>query len=351
MKTSAIRVSVVGAAGYAGGEVLRLLSRHPNVVISKVVSESSAGLPVQSAFPGFGKSSLVFSKLDLDAVVAESDVVILGQENGFAMKHAEKILGAGKKLIDISADFRLKDPALYPVWYKFTHASAALLERAVYGLPELHREKIRGSALIGNPGCYPTASILALAPLAEKQLIETGSIVIDAKSGVSGAGRSKHVLDYHFPELNESVRAYGVGGVHRHTPEIEQELARLSGTFAPITFTPHLVPITRGIISTCYATPKSAMTAEALHSLFAKRYENEAFVTVLPLGQFPSTKGTYATNQCHIGVAVDSRTGRLIVVSAIDNLGKGAAGQAVQNLNLICGIDEGAGIDMPGVWP
>jgi N-acetyl-gamma-glutamyl-phosphate reductase len=341
----------VGAAGYTGGEVLRLLSAHPKVELSLIASETYAGKPLRAAFPGFGNSSLHFEKLDPASLVERSDLVVLAQENGFAMEHAATLLEAGKKVVDLSADFRLRDGSLYPLWYKTTHASPTLLAEAVYGLPELYRAQIKGATLLANPGCYPTATILALAPLLKANLIDPKSIIVDAKSGVSGAGRSKHSLEYHFAEANESVRAYGVGGVHRHTPEIEQELGRLVGAPLTLTFTPHLIPITRGILSTCYGTAMRVTSVAELQTLFAAHYKGEPFVTVLEAGAFPVTKGTYGTNQCHIGVGFDARTNRVVVVSVIDNLVKGAAGQAVQNINLMCGFEETAGLFFAGVWP
>ena len=344
------RVAIIGAAGYAGGELLRLLVSHPRVEVVAAVSESQAGLPLSAAFPGMASLKLRFEKPD-DALAERCDVVFLAQENGVAMKSVGTFLKAKKKVIDLSADFRLTDAKAYPLWYKHEHSSKELLATSVYGLPELHRKKIGSASLVANPGCYPTASILALAPLVEKKLIDLGSIVIDAKSGVSGAGRSKHTQEFMFSEINESVRAYGVGGTHRHTPEIEQELSLLSDSEIRLTFTPHLIPITRGILSTCYATPLKKIPSEELHELYATRYRGEPFVTVLETGQVPATKATYGSNRCHIGTIVDARTGRLIVVSAIDNLIKGAAGQAVQNLNIMCGFDEKEALNNPGIWP
>lgn len=345
------RVSVIGAAGYTGGEVLRLLAGHPGVELALISSETYAGKQLSAAFPGFGNIPLKFEKFDLSAVVERSEVVILAQENGFAMQQAARLLEAGKKVIDLSADFRLRDQSLYPTWYKSSHASPELLSESVYGLPEIYREQIRRAKLIANPGCYPTASILGILPLLEAGLVNPDGIIIDAKSGVSGAGRAKHSLEYHFAEANESVRAYGVGGIHRHTPEIEQEVGARLGQAVNLTFTPHLIPITRGILATIYATPRRGVSLTEILSLYQARYSREPFVSVLAEGAFPVTKGTYGTNQCHIGVGLDLRTNRVVVVSVIDNLIKGAAGQAIQNLNLMCGLDESAGLILPGVWP
>ena len=346
-----IRVAVIGASGYGGGELLRLLSNHPSVELTVASSKTYAGRAVSASFPGFRHSALRFEAIELADARDRADVFFLAQENGFAMQQAGALLTGGKKVIDLSADFRLKRADAYPLWYRNDHKSPDLLSRAVYGLPELHREQIRGASLLANPGCYPTASILGFTPLLEQGVIEPGSIIIDAKSGVSGAGRSKHILDYHFPELNESVRAYAIAGAHRHTPEIEQELGLLAGQELTLSFTPHLMPITRGILMTGYALLKKSCSSAELVSLYRQRYEAEPFVVVYDDGQLPVTKATYGSNYCHIGLAVDKRTNRVTVVSAIDNLVKGAAGQAVQNMNLMLGLPEAAGLSFAGVWP
>ena len=270
------------------------------------------------------------------------------------MKAAPLLLEAGLKIVDLSADFRLKDPAVYEEWYKAEHTAPQLLNEAAYGMPELGRSLIRKARLVANPGCHVTAAVLGLAPLLNAESVETDSLIVDSLSGVSGAGRSKFGLDYHFSEINESMRPYGVGGVHRHTPEIEQALAWLGGANPTVTFTPHLVPITRGILTTSYATPGYARppaNLSDLHVEYSRWYKDAPFVTILEPGEFPATKHVYGTNFCHIGLATDKRTNRIIVVSAIDNLVKGAAGQAVQNMNLMCGFDETAGLTMGAVWP
>jgi N-acetyl-gamma-glutamyl-phosphate reductase len=283
--------------------------------------------------------------------VAQGDVVFLAQENGKAMETAPHLLQAGCKIVDLSADFRFRDPATYEVWYKAAYTAAEWNERAVYGLPELHRDAIARSSLVGNPGCYTTASILALAPLVADQRIELNSIVIDAKSGVSGAGRAKFALDYHFPETNESVSAYKIAGTHRHTPEIEQELSQLAGEEIRVSFTPHLIPMTRGILATCYATLKTGASAREIFALYQEFYAGAPFVTLIEDG-LPATKHTLGSNRCHIGMGVDSRTNRVTIVSCIDNLIKGASGQAIQNMNLMFGWEETAGLsDLGGLWP
>jgi N-acetyl-gamma-glutamyl-phosphate reductase len=255
-------------------------------------------------------------------------------------------------VIDLSADFRLKDPHAYSAWYKAEHESPQLLPQAVYGLPELHSESIREARLVANPGCYPTSAILALAPLlhnAEGSSIDPGSLIVDSLSGVSGAGRSKFGPATHFAEVNESVSPYAVGGIHRHTPEIEQALTQIAARPISITFTPHLVPITRGILTTAYADV--AERHEDFHALYRNYYKDKPFVVVLEPGEFPATKHVYGTNNCHIGLTVDEHTNRIIVVSAIDNLIKGMAGQAIQNMNLMFGVDETAGLPASAVWP
>jgi len=349
-----IDVAIVGASGYGGGELMRLLSGHPEVNLKALVSDTYAGQPPSAAFAGLRSSKLAVlrfqSSQDNDAP-SKCDVVFLAQDNGKAMHSVPALLAAGCKVIDLSADFRFRDSAIYPVWYGFKHAQPALCETAVYGLPELNEEKIRSANLVGNPGCYPTASILALAPLVSAGLIDLDSIIVDAKSGVSGAGRSKFGLDYHYPEANESVSAYKVGGTHRHVPEIEQALDVLSGAETRISFTPHLVPMSRGILATCYARlADSTTSAASIRERYNFFYTHAPFVSILEKGT-PSTKHTLGSNQCHIGFEIDKRTGRIVVVSAIDNLVKGMAGQAIQNMNLISGFDQTLGLDLCGIWP
>ena len=304
---------------------------------------------------------LILYHFMFDPVVCaeKCEFVFLAGEAGLAMKVAPGLLEAGKKIVDLSADFRLKDPAVYQEWYKAEHTAPELLDEAVYGLPELNTGEIAEARLVANPGCHVTAVVLGLAPLLEwvpqsdENTVDFKSLVVNSLSGVSGAGRSKFSLDYHFAELNESMRPYGVGGIHRHTPEIEQVLSQIAYTPITLTFTPHLVPITRGILTTSYATlaPQDWGGGAALLDRYLNFYMDAPFVTVLEPGQFPATKHVYGTNFCHIGLAVDKRTNRVIVVSAIDNLVKGAAGQAIQNMNLMSGFDETAGLLMGAVWP
>ncbi len=361
--TQKLRVGIVGVSGYGGGELARLLLAHPQAALTYVTSGTYAGKPLRAALPGAAPSDLVCEEFDPAACAGRCDLVFLAGEAGLAMKVAPHLLEAGKKIVDLSADFRLEDPAVYQEWYKAEHTAPHLLKEAVYGLPEITKKStIQKARLLANPGCHVTAAVLGLAPLLASNLVNYGCLIADSYSGVSGAGRSKFGLDYHFSELNESMRPYGVGGIHRHTPEIEQTLSNISdlrGGPVMLTFTPHLAPITRGILTTSYATLVSSSLAPPelgaggadLHALYRDFYQDAPFVVVLEPGFFPATKHVYGTNFCHIGLALDKRTNRVIVVSAIDNLVKGAAGQAVQNMNLMCGFDETAGLTMSAVWP
>jgi N-acetyl-gamma-glutamyl-phosphate reductase len=345
-----LKIAIVGASGYTGLELIRLLDRHPQVKISCVTSEQSAGKRISDTFPTLrGHCDLVLEPLDAAAISAKSDLIFTALPHRAAMRVVPDFLAAGKKVVDLSADYRLHDAAVYGAWYE-PHLNPELLPEAVFGLPEIRRDTIRQARLVANPGCYPTSVILGLKPLLENKLIDITSIIADAKSGTSGAGRSAKV-DSLYCEVNDSFKAYAVGGVHRHTPEIEQELSELAGHAVTITFTPHLVPMDRGILSTIYATPAKGVTAEELVSLYAASYKNEPFVRPLPMGQFPSTAFVRGSNFCDIGVTLDSRTNRIIVVSAIDNLVKGASGQAIQNMNLVCDFPETLGLEGLAIFP
>ena len=345
-----LNIAIVGASGYGGGELLRLLAAHPQARVRTAVSETYAGQPVSAAFAGLAKrSELLFSSYGDGAEVAQCDVVFLAQENGRAMHTVPHLLDSGCKVVDLSADFRLRDAGLYETWYSQTHAAVDWNAQAVYGLPEWNGAAIRKARLVGNPGCFPTASLLALLPLFVNGLVDPKSALIDAKTGVSGAGRSKWSQEYHFPEANESVGAYKIAGTHRHTPEIEQTLSEAAGTEIALTFTPHLIPMTRGILATCYATLKEKGTTAELLKMYNTFYADAPFVAVRD--DLPTTKQTFGSNMCHIGLAVDARLNRVTVVSVIDNLVKGMAGQAIQNMNLMCGFDETDGLTMGGVWP
>lgn len=345
-----MNIAIVGSSGYTGGELMRILLNHPHVTVTAITSEKSAGRPITSIFPHLaGLTSLVCEPLDPDTISKKSDFVFLALPHVTAQEAAFRFHQLGKKVVDLSADYRLSDPAVYATWYEHTHQYPELLKDAVYGLPELHRDKIKKASLVANPGCYPTGAILGLAPLMQKGKVDLGSIIVDSKSGVSGAGRSPS-LAHHFPEVNEGFMAYKVG-THRHTPEIEQELSVLAGKQITLSFTPHLVPMNRGILTTIYANQLSASDTTQLYSLYEEFYKEAPFVRMLPVGQFPNVRNVRGSNFCDIGVYADQRTGRAVVVTAIDNLVKGASGQAIQNMNLMTGFDEAEGLRFAGVFP
>ena len=307
-------------------------------------------MPMSEVYPHLFKyNHLTCEEADLAKIFDISDVVFVALPHGHAMPVAHEAARSGKKLIDLGADFRFTDFQVYESWYKVGHKAKDLLPQAVYGLPEVNREKIKGAWLVANPGCYPTSAILALAPLLKQKLIDTGSIVVDSKSGVSGAGRGLS-LGSHYCEVNENFKAYNVAA-HRHTPEIEQILSRIAGEQITVTFTPHLLPVTRGILSTVYARLSSGAGVEQLRQLYREYYKDEFFVRVLPDGTLPQTKWVAGTNHCDIGLTVDARTGRVIVITAIDNVVKGASGQAVQNMNIICNLPEDTALAGPGLYP
>jgi len=345
-----IKVGIIGSTGYTGAELVRLLSRHPQARIVGLTSRTYRGEPYWRVYPHLkGYTDLSCEELDLPQLVARADVIFTALPHGHSMGVAPEVVSRGKKLIDLGADFRFSARETYETWYQVPHTAADLLARTVYGLPEINRDAIRGADLVANPGCYPTASILGLAPLLVKGLIDTREIVIDAKSGVSGAGRG-FSLKTHFSETNENFQAYGVA-VHRHTPEIEEQLSRLAGAAITVSFTPHLVPMVRGILATIYTRPAVLPGADELYELYADFYRDEPFVRVLPPGVWPQTKAVAGTNHCDISLVPDPRTGRIVILSAIDNLVKGASGQAVQNMNLIFGLDEATGLLGPGLYP
>jgi N-acetyl-gamma-glutamyl-phosphate reductase len=330
---SLIRVSILGATGYSGGELIELLLRHPAVSLQHLTSESSTGKPVHSVHPSLRhRVNQPFVKADLKKLAQDSDVVFSCYPAAAGIKLNAQLVAKKVKVIDLSADFRLPTSALYQTWYKEKHTAPSLLSKAVYGLPELFREDIRRAALIANPGCYATAAILSAAPLMKPLAVDPMSLIVDAKSGASGAGK-KVASDYLYCEVNENFRAYNVAR-HRHQPEIETMLHRASRVPVTLTFTPHLVPMQRGILSVLYATLKKSTSTKDLLGVFQRFYEREPFVRILPEGELPQTKNVAHTNYCDIGITQDSRMRRAIVVAAIDNLGKGASGQALQNMNL-----------------
>lgn len=344
-----VKVSILGATGYTGSELLRLLAGHPEAEVIHVTSESHRGEKIQEFFPQLrGFYDLTLESLDdLPRIGAESDFIFIGMPAGHAMEIGKALRDLPVRIIDLGADYRFHDTSVYEAWYHQAHTDPEA-DRA-YGLAELYRDDIRQAKIIGNAGCFTTASILALAPLAERHLIRMDSIICDAASGVSGAGRSPKIGN-HFPELYDNFKAYNVAH-HRHTPEIEQALSDLSGEAVTLNFTPHLVPMARGILSTCYAELRAGATAEDVDAAFEARYGGEPFIRLLGRGAYPETKYVRGSNFCDLGWHIDERTGRVIVLSAIDNLVKGAAGQAVQNFNIACGFDETEGLMMAPLYP
>ncbi len=342
---------MIGASGYGGAEAVRLLATHPEVRLAHVTAETQANRPLAALYPNLrGFVDLVTEPLDPAAIGKDSELVILSLPSGKAMEVAPELLERGARVIDVAADFRLKDPAQYPTWYKVTHVAPRYLAEAVYGLPELHRDAIRTARLVANPGCYPAAALIALAPLVREGIVKPEGIVIDAKSGVSGAGRGGASGGYAFADTNEDVRAYSVPG-HNHTAEIEQELTGQAGRQVRVTFVPHLIPITRGILVTAYAPLARPLGTEEALAAYRDAYAAEPFVRVLPAEALPRTKATTGSNYCDVAVRIDSRAGVAVAIAAIDNLGKGAAGQAVQNLNLMFGFPETTGLRVPALYP
>ncbi|MFH1077400.1 MAG: N-acetyl-gamma-glutamyl-phosphate reductase [Pseudomonadota bacterium] len=337
-----INVAIVGATGYAGAELIRILTGHNHVDVTLLTSSQHAGKKISEVYPAFSKvSDLTCRVFDPDDVAKTAELVFTALPHKISMGVVPKLLDKGLKVIDLSADFRFKDVAVYEKWYQ-PHDAASLLLDAVYGLPEINKDLIQKSLLVGNPGCYPTSIILPLVPFIKEQIIDLDTIIADSKSGVSGAGRSPS-LAVHFCEVHEGIRAYKVAA-HRHTPEIEEVLSALAGRPITITFTPHLVPMSRGMLSTIYARLLNNLSIDRAHEILLSCYSNKPFVRILPLGLVPDTRHVRTTNYCDIGVQVDQRTNRLIIISAIDNLVKGASGQAVQNMNLMAGLPETEGL-------
>jgi N-acetyl-gamma-glutamyl-phosphate reductase len=341
-----IKVGIVGGTGYTGVELLRLLAQHPQVELAAITSRGEAGTPVSDLFPSLrGRVDLAFSD-PKDAPLSRCDVVFFATPNGIAMQQARSLLDAGVRVIDLAADYRIKDVAVWEKWYGMSHASPDLIGEAVYGLPEVNREQIRNARLVANPGCYPTAVQLGLLPLVEAGCVDTDHLIADCKSGVSGAGRKAetHIL---FAEASDNFKAYGVQG-HRHWPEIRQGLARAAGREVGLTFVPHLTPMIRGIHATLYARVTRELDFQAL---YANRYQSEPFVDVLPPKSHPETRSVRAANVCRLAVHQPQGGDTLVVLSVIDNLTKGAAGQAVQNMNLMFGFDECAALSQVPVLP
>lgn len=341
-------IAICGGSGYTGIELVRLLTGHPGVVISAVTSEKSSGKKVSELFPHLtGLIDLVFEPLEKEILKDKADLFFLALPHGTSQEIADYLLRHGKRVIDLSADYRIKDPEIYKEWYKIPHLFEETLKKAVYGLPELYREQIRTARLVANPGCYPTGAILGLYPVLREGLIKEDSIVVDSKSGVSGAGRRAEI-PYSFCELNESFRAYGIA-THRHTPEIEQVLGEIAGKTIKVNFTPHLLPVQRGILTTIYTNLKSPVIQTEITNLYRETYKNEPFVRIVE--GFPDIKYVRGTNFCDIAPFVNPRTGSLIIITAIDNLIKGASGQAVQNMNIMLGFEETTSLKGGSVFP
>jgi N-acetyl-gamma-glutamyl-phosphate reductase len=345
-----IKAAICGGSGYTGAELLRILLMHPEVEITAVTSERSAGKRVTDLFPHLHSyAHLVYVPLDKEGLLAKAEVFFMALPHAASQEAVDFFYRKGKKIIDLSADYRIADAAVYEEWYKTPHNYRDTLKAAVYGLPELHRDAIRGAKLVANPGCYPTSAILGLYPALKAGLIGTKGIIADSKSGTSGAGR-KAAIGSSYCEVNEGFKAYGIG-VHRHTPEIEQELSCIADTMITIDFTPHLVPMDRGIVSTMYgALQKEVSTAEVLE-IYREAYKNEPFVKVLDENVFPNAKYVRGSNYCAIGLKVNKRTNTLVVVSTIDNLVKGASGQAVQNMNIMMGLKETTALEFLALFP
>lgn len=344
----AFRIGVAGASGYSGAELLRLLAGHPDLEVVVATSREFAGRAIADVYPGLAAyGDAEYSQLD-PVALERCDLVFLALPHGASMEVGAQLASAGVRVVDFSADFRLTDPAAYPEWFGAEHTNPGWLGKWIYGLPELRRDEIRGGALVANPGCYPTAALLALAPLVATGAISVDQVVISAASGVSGAGRSL-TAGVHFSHVDSNFRAYGFPS-HKHVPEIEQELSRLSGSTVRVTFIPHLIPIPRGLLATCVAPARGRQSADKLTDDARSFFRGEPFIRVLD-GLRPETKLTSGSNLCLLGYSLDPRTGHVVGVAAIDNLGKGAAGQAMQNANLMLGLPETAGLLGGGVYP
>ncbi|WP_308636634.1 N-acetyl-gamma-glutamyl-phosphate reductase [Paenibacillus silvisoli] len=348
--TNIVKAAIIGSTGYGGVELIRLLASHPQVEVTSVISSSSAGAPIAEGYPHLTEIRTdILDDVDPALIRSKADVVFLATPPGIASKLIPSLLAEGLKVIDISGDHRLKSRSEYETWYKKEPAEQQYLDQAVYGLSEVYGESVKGVDLVSNPGCFPTSALLGLVPAVKAGFIDPSTIIIDAKSGVSGAGRGAS-LGTHYAEINENFKAYKINK-HQHIPEIEQILSDVAGEKVLTTFTTHLVPMTRGIMSTIYATVKDGRSTEDFISLYRNYYEGRKFVRVRGNGTWPTTKEVSGSNYCDIGFAVDERTGRVTIISVIDNLVKGAAGQAIQNLNLMMGWDETLGLNFVPMYP
>lgn len=343
------KIGIVGGTGYTGVELLRILAQHPQVSVELITSRSHSGTAVADLFPNLrGKYDLQFSQPDIQAF-KQCDLIFFATPNGVAMKQVANLLDAGIRVIDLAADFRIKDLQVWEKWYQMPHAAPQIVAQAVYGLPELHREQIRKARIVANPGCYATAVQLALIPLIEQQLIQPEHIIANVASGVSGAGRGANVATL-LCEVNESFKAYAAQG-HRHMPEIVQQLDKIAGESVQLTFVPHLIPMNRGIHASVYALEKQFVDIDALQQVFVQRYAGEPFVDVLPQGLLPETRMVKGGNDCRIAVLKPQEQDVILVLSVLDNLVKGASGQAIQNMNLMLGIAETTGLDTVAMAP
>ena len=344
-----IKVGIAGASGYTGLELIRLLANHPEVELSVLTSETYKEKSIADVFPSLnGIININLQSLDVE-ILKSCDVIFLALPHTIGMDILPELLKSNCKVIDLSADYRLKNADTYSEWYSLTHTHPEFLSQVIYGLPELHREKIKSAQGVANPGCYPTSVILAIVPLLKTDWVDLESIVSDSKSGVSGAGR-KTSITTQFSEANEGVTPYGLAS-HRHTPEIEQELSNLVGKPIKISFSPHLIPMSRGMLSTIYINLNHKLKDKNLIDHYKNFYSDELFVRVLDKGKFASTHFVSGSNFCDIGIKVDSRVNRLVITSAIDNLIKGASGQAIQNMNIMLGFGEATGLRSPGMFP
>ncbi|MFL0250814.1 N-acetyl-gamma-glutamyl-phosphate reductase [Clostridium neuense] len=345
-----IKIGIIGSTGYAGAVLTKLLINHPNVQIVFLASHSYANNKFNSVYGNFKnilEASCIDSEDAVENYLQKIDVLFTAMPSGKTFSIVQKAISKNVKVIDLGADYRLKSKATYEEWYRIDHPCSNLLSKAVYGLPEIAKMKIKASNLIANPGCYPTASSLALIPLLKYDLIEKNSIIIDAKSGVTGSGRKASIGNL-YVECNESVKAYGVT-THRHTPEIEQTLSYVAKDNINLVFTPHLIPMDRGILSTCYGSLKKEITLNDVYSLYKEFYKNEPFIRILD--ELPETRWVKGSNYCDIGIRIDKRTNKIVILAAIDNLMKGAAGQAVQNMNIMYGLDEKTGLEIIPMFP
>lgn len=345
MKTNSrkIKVAIVGATGYTGAELVKVLLDHEHVAITSLTAKIEQESKISDIFGRFlGRCDLLCKNLDVDDVAKHADVVFLALPHGVSMHYADAFLKKGLKVIDLSADYRLKSLETYTKWYNIKHTDVKNIARSVYGMPEIYRAEIKKADLVANPGCYPTVSILSTLPVVAKNDIGLSDVIIDAKSGITGAGR-KAALSLHYSEVNESMKAYKINE-HQHIPEINQELSNVDGKNFEVSFIPHIVPLNRGILATCYIKYREKLDANEIYNLYKDYYKDEPFVKVLDKGKLPEIKDVVYTNFCHIGVKVSEDKGLVVAVGVIDNLLKGASGQAVQNMNIMCGFNEKEGL-------